>query len=314
MTNLRDPRPERVVFAFPGIGVEPCGHEIEFIDRHPRHFATLFADGSAAAGNDLLAAFGQSGFARLSERDRQLFTYCYSVGMARALEAGGLAPVLVAGYSFGIYAALVSSGALDFSQGLTLVDGAYQAMARQAAAVETALMGVVGLSRPQLDAIVAEPVCAGVAVVNSANEHCHVLCGPDAAVRAAAQAFEKADAISVTRFDVTLPYHHPVLAAGAIAEFGAIAAAFPWQRPRCGCISTLDGRVMHDPGELREFTVRHLAAAMDWHRVTRLLHADATALFIECGPGISLCQNARFVPGGAGRWINLKTILPRIGL
>jgi len=105
-------------FVFPGVGVKLCGHEQEFLQTHPRFFEPLFAEASRAARTDLVDAFRKGTIGVRDSRPDHFFTYAYSCALVDMCCERGLAPDLMAGYSFGIYGALYGSGALSFSDGL----------------------------------------------------------------------------------------------------------------------------------------------------------------------------------------------------
>jgi [acyl-carrier-protein] S-malonyltransferase len=301
-------------FAFPGIGMELCGTEAGFVGRHAEIAGPIFEAGSAAAGLALDISLRANAFSQLSERQQQILIFCLSAVMADVLDKTEIRPVKLAGFSFGVYAALYATGALSFAQALSLLIAAYDIMERRCRGGDAGMLAVVGLNNDELSAMIADAGLDSLCCVNNLNALCHVLCGRCAQLSRAEELCRRADAISVVRFAVSLPYHHPELAKPALPEFSAAVEACSWQAPQVPLLSTIDQQELATVAALKRFVVAHLSRPIDWYATTRVLHANPAPLIVECGPGIALTQNARFVAGGSGRWINSKNILARLGL
>jgi [acyl-carrier-protein] S-malonyltransferase len=315
MMNATEPAADRTaLLAFPGIGMEPSGHEAAFVQRHADIVMPYLAAGSSVAGIPLADRLQGDAFLTLDERCRQILIFCLSAAMADVLDRNDIRPVGLAGFSFGIYAALHAAGALSFPQALELLTAAYDRMRRNTADAGAGMMAVIGLGLTEVSEIITSPECGSLCRINSLNQLCHVLCGRHNHLDRAEALCRRADAIDVVRFDVALPYHHPALALPAMAEFTAVIETLAWQPARIPLISTIDQQTLISIAALKHFVADHLHQPIDWYATTRAMHASQAAFIIECGPGIALTQNARFVAGGNGRWINSKNMEARLGL
>jgi [acyl-carrier-protein] S-malonyltransferase len=186
------------------------------------------------------------------------------------------------------------------------------------------LCAVVGLELAELEAILARendaeavaPPGAGAPVppvlrVNSNNDSCHIFCGPPAGIAGLEAAALAAGALNVVVLPLAMPWHHPGFHGGGLAGFRGLVAAQDWCEPRFPLVSTLDCRPLETPVELIDFVSRQAFEPIDWAALVRHLYGLGVSELYECGPGVSLTQNARFLPGEA-RWQNCRTLSKRL--
>jgi [acyl-carrier-protein] S-malonyltransferase len=287
----------RVAFVFPGAGVDLCGVEAELAQRHAGAFAPYLDGASRRAGVDLAAALAAGTVDAIPDREKQYFTYAFGAAYASLLNARGVAPIATAGYSFGVYAALFGAGALTFAAGLDVVERAYAAMAEAIGAADHGMAIAVGLSEAEVRAALDGGRFAGLVLATANSETCHVVSGPRDELEAAIAAFAARDALAARLLPVAIPYHHPRLLAGASARLREALAGVALSAPRCPVVSSIDQRALFEPRDLAEFLAANLSTPISWVRVVRALAALGAEAVIECGPGVSLVQNARFVDG-----------------
>lgn len=307
-----DRREATLAFAFPGVGVRPCGGERPFFERHRAAMASALEEAGAFAGADLEAAL--EGEAELTELQGQLFTYAFGVAVARAALADGLAPALMAGHSMGLYSALAAAGTLDFADGLRAVEEAFGVVAEASAGVEASMAVVVGLDQAEVEALLAaRPEGDTALLVNSNNDTTKIFAGLRADLEALVAAALAADALKARLLPVTSPYHHPGLLADASARFEASLRRFEWRPARVPIVSSIDRRLLIDGEALIELTARNIATPIDWEAVVGTMVGEGVGLVLECGAGVSLTQNGRLMPEGP-RFANVKSARRRLGL
>jgi [acyl-carrier-protein] S-malonyltransferase len=297
---------DRVAFAFPGVAVRLCGAETGVLRAREALFRPLLDEASDVAGRDLTAALRSGTVDALADREKQAFTYAFSVGVARAFAETGVAPDLFAGYSFGVYAALAFSGAVSFTDGLAMLAEAYDVMERATAGRDAGMAVVIGLTEAEVRASLGDRNGTAT-LVNSNSDVCHVVAGlaPDlAAFVADARA---RGAVSAEALGVRIPYHHPVLLADAVPAFRRFLAGRTWNDPTCPLVSSIDQSLLATAAELTEFAARNLATPISWRRVALRLAREGVARIVECGPGISLTQNGRFLPAGI-TYLNVRRL------
>lgn len=305
--------PARPAFVFPGAGVPCCGAEAELYRRHEGAFAPFLGEASGRAGIDFAAALLADRVDAVPDREKQLFTYAFGAAFAELLRARGVEPAATAGYSFGVYAAMFGAGAVSFGAGCDVLERAYDLMAEEIGAAECGMGIVVGLALPEIAAILGGPGCGGLVHANSNSETCHVLSGPAPALRRALAAASARDAISAKELAVSIPYHHPGLLSRASARLGEFLGGVEIRAPRCPIVSSIDQRPLAGPGEIAAFVAANVATPIRWVRVVEALAGLGVGAVVECGPGASLVQNARFVEG-APPHVGLRNARGRLGL
>ena len=80
-----------------------------------------------------------------------------------------------------------------------------------------------------------------------------------------------------------------------------------WRPARIPVVSSLTGELLKNTPALRDFTARHPSTPIHWEQVLATLDRQGIRILYECGPGISLTQNGRFVSFDAA-YINVKKV------
>jgi [acyl-carrier-protein] S-malonyltransferase len=302
---------KHAVFAFPGIGIELSMAEKGLYARHITVYEPYFEEGSRFAGCDLDRALSTDSIPLLAEREHQIFTYCFSAATFKLCRDHGWIPALFAGYSFGAYAAVYAAGGISFTDGMRILDCAFSLMTRCSAEFPAGMCAVIGLELSAILDLIRNHTLQSVEHINSNNEFCHIFCGSREEIEALNRLSLENEAINAILLDVTLPYHHSRFAQKAYSPFTAFCGTIAWHSTAIPVIATTDHRLLRGADELRDYVTLQLASPINWFRTIEHIHATAVPYCIECGPGISLTQNARFIPGTA-RWFNSKNMEHRL--
>lgn len=304
--------PPRAAIAYPGVGVAPCGSEARFFARHRTLMAPLLLEASEAAQADLVLAMQDGSWPGLAPRTRELFGFACGCAVDAVYRDCGVQPLLVAGHSMGIYAALVGARALSFADGLRTTARAHD-LARAATAGGRFGMGLVlGLEGALLEELLRPFPDGSVCLACTNSPSSRVLSGEGEALGAALAAAAERGALRAERIDVDLPFHNARYLGAASAELAAFLREITWSRPACPVVSSLDQRLLGFPDELAAHTARNLSAHVQWHRVIETMAAQGIDVVFESGPGVSLSQSARFVPG-APQHLNIRNAHTRLG-
>jgi [acyl-carrier-protein] S-malonyltransferase len=286
--------PPPTAVAFPGVGVRLCGLEAGWVARHPEVFGPVLAAASARAGRDLGADLRAGSLAELEDRPAQLLTYAFSVGLWRVLGERAR-PVALAATSFGVYAALVAAGSLRFEDGLAALEQAEALVAEAARGGRGGLGVVIGLEPGELAGLLDAPGRSSLCEVNQNSDVCRVFAGRQDELEAFLEACGALGAVKAEALRVAWPYHHPRLLPGASQRFRAWLEGLAWREARPPVVSSIDRRWLTRPDELLDFTARNIAEPISWRAVVACLHAAGVRRLLECGPGLSLTQNGRFI-------------------
>jgi [acyl-carrier-protein] S-malonyltransferase len=305
--------PLRAAFVFPGAGVPCCGAEVELFSRHEAFLAPFLEEASRRAGIDFATALANGAVDATPDRERQLFTYAFGAGLAELLCSRGIEPALTAGYSFGVYGALFGAGAISFEQGFDLLERAYAVMAEETASTDAGMGVVVGLEEEEMRTVLCDPAFFELVLANSSGDTCHVLSGPKPALALALEAALRAGALSAKTLPLSIPYHHPAILGRASSRLRPFLDGVALCTPRCPIISSIDQRALLGAAEIRDFVASNLSTPIAWVRVVAKLSALGATSAIECGPGISLSQNARFIEGALPH-VSVRNARGKIGL
>ncbi len=196
-----------------------------------------------------------------------------------------LACEATAGLSLGEYTALVFSGAMDFEDGLEVVQRRGQAMQDASDATPSGMISVLGLERDQVESLCKQAGSQGVLQV--ANLLCPgniVVSGANAACEKAAELAEEMGAMKTVPLPVAGAFHTELMrpADEALAE---VLAGIELRSPEIPVVSNVDARPHSAPEEIRELLVRQVVSPVYWEDSIRYLVGKGFDQFYEVGPG-----------------------------
>lgn len=304
----------KTAFVFPGVGVKHCGAELPFYERHLELMESYIHRAEAYTSTPFARLLSQGKINDLQDREQQFFTYAYSSAVAEVFRAGGIEPLLVAGYSFGVYGALYASRAIDFETGLKILDSAYEIMSACKGSAPAGMGVVVGLSREDVEGIISSMRTSTLHLVTINSETCQVIAGHKSCIERFIKRAEDLDAFSADLLPVDIPYHHPTLLCDATSRFEKLLQDTPIENPTVPVVSSIDQKIIKDRRALIDFVARNLTTPIDWSKVARALHAQQIFRICECGPGLSLSQNGRFLPFDDAIYVHIKNAKRRLSI
>ncbi len=265
---------------------------------------SLFNEASSYCKENLEALLFENKIDELPDEKKQFFTFAFSCGAADAAKKV-IKPTAAAGYSFGIYAALYSAGVCSFSDGLFLVDKAATIMKEASENTNSGMGIVVGLTREDIDFVMADLSLSTVLVTNVNHAHCHVVSGLSQEINLFLTETAARGAFKSERLEVEIPYHHREFLCSVPKFFSSYIDGMVFKKAEVPIASTIDGCLLTSPADLRRFVAMHPAVPISWMKALEALHKLNIRALFECGPGISLSQNGRFTPFET-TYINVK--------
>jgi [acyl-carrier-protein] S-malonyltransferase len=201
-----------------------------------------------------------------------------------ARELGGLpepAPAFVAGHSLGEYSALVAAQAIDFVDGLRLVQERGRLMQLAAAEHPGSMAALLGLDEASVTSICNE---AGAEVCNI-NAPGQIVIGgtPEAVDSAMALALERGAQRGV-KLRVSGGFHTSLMQPAAEGMARAVAAA-PIRDPLVPIVANTTARPITTAQALRDELVQQLAQSVQWLRSVQFLREQGVTDVVEFGPG-----------------------------
>lgn len=191
-----------------------------------------------------------------------------------------------AGLSLGEYTALVFAGALEFEDGLRLVQKRGEAMQAAADLEPSGMVSLLGLERDQV-----ENLCDSVREENRVLQIANLLCPGNIVVSGhrdlcerAAVAATEAGAMKTIPLAVAGAFHTPLMQP-AVEQLRDALADVPFKRPDKLFVSNVDAAAHEDPEEIRELLLRQVCSPVLWEASMRTFLDEGFDTFYEVGPG-----------------------------
>ena len=169
---------------------------------------------------------------------------------------------------------------------------------------------IIGLSEEETVRILESGEYPSVCRTNTNNETCGVFSGlKDDMGRFFTEA-RGCGALSTTMFRVSVPYHHPRYIAAASQTFLDALQTLFWRDAEIPIISSINQAPLVKAADLAGFLSQNLASPVHWQKVAETIARRGATIAYECGPGISLCQNNRFIPNHL-RYVTIRKSVRR---
>lgn len=280
------------IWLFPGLGCRYVGMGSEFLGQEP------VADQLVQQASDLLGysvasvCLEGSGRKVVPPRQESEVIYVISCAAAAVLKSRGMRPAALLGHSLGAWAAVATSGALDFASGLQLLGQTEQRIHDWVDSHDHAMGVILGLEASRVTELVAAEPDVWVANWNSPRQQ--VISGVAPAVErvlSQAQASQAKQArVLVRSRAMHTPFLDPV--ARALRED---LTRLPLRDPQAPVIDTRNGRALRHRAEVAEFLADCLTAPVHWGETILSQLQQVKTSFIDVGPGTVLAGMLPFI-------------------
>jgi [acyl-carrier-protein] S-malonyltransferase len=279
----------KVAFLFPGQGSQTVGMGLELYQSHPAA-KMLFDEAADILGYHLIDVCAQGPADKLNSTEvSQPAIYVASLAALEKLRvqepAAEAECIATAGLSLGEYTALVFAGALEFADGLRLVQKRGQAMQAASDATPSGMVSVLGLDQEKVAELCRKARSAGT------MEIANLLCPSNIVVsgtRAACDEIERLapemGAMKTIRLAVAGAFHTDIMKPADQALAAALENV-AFKASRIPVWSNVDAAPHTEPDEIRGLLVRQVLQPVLWEKTMRQLLAQGVQRFYEIGPG-----------------------------
>lgn len=294
-----------IAFVFPAFVRDYHDDKCPQIEGFADHFHQLLMKASRVVDSDLVYFHPENQNFLDHELRTQYLAFIYGCAISGILQERGIHPKLLAGYSMGIYAALVHGGALSFRNGLLLIRNAFQEISYTTMTDRFGMAGITGLMEPDIR-IVLESL-PDVEITNQNSAYSFVLSGRQQDLEKALDAAREEGAFHARMLNVNVPYHSHLLKSAAL-QFAKFVYTLDIHSLNLPLISVLNQDILSSPEDIKTELVENLYKHFNWHTTQLKMLNMGINLFVECGPGKSLQKNSRFIDGEY-RFLSMDEIL-----
>ncbi|MCH2082827.1 MAG: ACP S-malonyltransferase [Saprospiraceae bacterium] len=187
----------------------------------------------------------------------------------------------VAGHSLGEFSALVASGAMNFEDGLRLVNQRAMAMQKACEAVEGTMAAIIAMPDEEV-----EKICEAIdEVVVAANYNCPgqlVISGSVPGIHAAVEQLKEAGAKRAIVLPVGGAFHSPLMQP-AKDELEQAIAATNFSTPSCPIYQNVSASPEQDPEKIQANLIMQLTSPVRWTQTMLNMIENGVTEFIEVG-------------------------------
>ena len=274
-------------FIFPGQGSQAVGMLKALSEQHTSVIDT-FLEASDALGYDLWQLCQNGPSEQLGQTEfTQPALLTAGVAVWRVWQAqGGEMPQVMAGHSLGEYTALCCSGALSFSDAVTLVQDRGRYMQNAVPAGEGAMAAIIGLNDESVvNACEDASVNGIIQAVNFNAPGQVVIAGEKNAIDASVDIFKEAGAKRVLPLPVSIPAHSKLMTPAA-EKLRERIASIEVSMPSIPVIHNCNVSVAQSNDDVRENLVTQLDSPVLWVKSVEKMVVDFQVdKAIESGPG-----------------------------
>ena len=280
----------KTAFIFPGQGAQAVGMGKDFYDNFDAA-KKLFDEADDALGYSIkkICFDGSADDLKLTA-NTQPAILVVSVVVNEILNSEGVTAQIAGGHSLGEYSALVAVGSLKFRDAVVLVHKRGQFMQEAVPVGEGAMAAIIGLDDQKI-IDVCNQVSQANGMVEAVNFNCPgqtVIAGTTQAVENAVEQLKALGAKKAVILPVSAPFHSRLMESAAkklAVELDKVHfndAAFP-------IVANVNGKLETDAKTIKDNLIEQTAHPVKWIECVNAMRAFGAEVFIEAGPGKTLC-------------------------
>lgn len=296
----------KTAFIFPGQGAQYVGMGKDFYDTMPV-CREIFDQASEYAGFDMKkVCFEENEEINMTEYTQAAMLTVSAAILAAMEQEGFVKPDINAGLSLGEYAALLSSGVINFGDACRTVRKRGIYMQEAVPQGVGAMAAIIGLDQAVLEETVAK-VTDGI--VEVANYNCPgqtVISGETGAVEKAVELLKDAGAKRAVMLKVSGPFHSSMLVPAGEklyeelknVEIGNIQIPY---------IANVTAQIVDNPADVKELLKKQVSSSVRWQQSIECMISMGIDTFVEIGPGKTLTGFMRKIDRSK-KAVNIATV------
>ncbi len=287
---MKQKKKPKVAFVFPGQGSQAVGMGQSFYNVLPwAKEAYGAADEILGFGLSKIALEGPPEELNKTENTQPALLVASLIALGALKASFPLEPVVMAGHSLGEYTALVASGALQFTDAVSLVHKRGRFMQEAVPSGTGAMAAVIGLDVPKVEEV-CEAASEGESVVVPANINSPaqvVVSGSADAVERVTLLAKEAGAKRAIPLKVSAPSHSPLMAPAAL-RLAEELEGIEFERPNVPIVTNVEATATTDSKRFAELLTLQLTSPVRWVETVELMKSKGVEVIIEIGPGAVL--------------------------
>ncbi|UOQ43086.1 ACP S-malonyltransferase [Halobacillus salinarum] len=276
---------KQLAFIFPGQGSQEVGMGKDMYDQYDK-VRELFDEADEALGYPLTKLMFEGPSDELTKTENaQPALLLNSAAIALVLKEAGIEPVMTAGHSLGEYSALVSAGALTPIEAVKLVHIRGKLMEEAYPTGKGAMAAVLGLSKEDIEAAIAE--LHSDEVVDLANINCPgqiVISGTREGVEEASSYLKENGAKRVLPLNVSGPFHSKLMEP-ASEDFSRYLNETTVTKADIPVYANVTAQPVQEPEKIEKLLVEQLYSPVRFQEILESFTTQELDAIVEVGHG-----------------------------
>lgn len=223
-----------------------------------------------------------------STENNQVAIVTLSIALFKILKSYGVNPKVVAGLSLGEYSALISSGVMNFEEGLRVVRERGLFMKEDSNNTNGSMAAVIGGKIQTIEKVCKELGTKGI--IGIANYNCSsqtVISGEDFLVEEAIITLKTKGVKKIVKLPVSGGFHTELMK-GASKKLGYVLNEVSFKESNIDLIPNVTGEVLPNIMEIRGLLEDQVKSPVKWQKTIENMIDMGIDTFIEVGPGKAL--------------------------
>ena len=271
----------KIAFVYPGQGVQKVGMAQDFVEKYD-WAKDMIKEATKASGFDMeKILFEENEDIHVTEYTQPCLVTACSI-MTRAIEDMGIHPDITAGLSLGEYCALVTAGAMTFSDAVRLTRIRGDLMSSFVPAGQGTMAAIIALPKETVEETIEKIDGAEVANYNCPGQI--VITGEKDAVHEGMEKLTEQGAKRAVELKVSGPFHSPMLK-GAGEKLRVELDKAEISDLKIPYIANYNAEVINDTSDIRDLLEKQVYSSVMWEQTLLKLRDLGVDVLIEIGPG-----------------------------